>query len=245
MMEWGPELRRHPWQERFYDHTTLREIDQAMRGKEEFYSDTHDLLSLFELQVDPMTSDQRREISRFIASQTGLFFPDKSIVQMSDQEIDTATMRLAAASVSSDPDLQTPASMKFLQWNVPFVLHTAVMMHTLPGRNGRKVRVQPTTLPLPVFRLWFQERLLHTVVARSQHAPENPLWVLPDGNIRGSQIATFPHRSEFNKLIQRVCEPEPRGRRPESGSRFTDADDFRQTVICDLRALRQQGRDDT
>ena len=239
----GPDLRRHPWQEQLYDRTTLRKIDQAMRGKEEFYSDTHDLLSLLQLQFDPITSDQRREVSRSIASQTGLFIPDKSIVQMTDREVDAAMMRLAAASVSSAPDLQPPEVMKFFQWNVPHVLHTAVMMHTLPGRNGRKVRVQPMQLPLPIFRLWFQERLLRTVVTRSQHAPENPVWFSPGGTPQSTRRFADPTEelrayNQVLELTRRVCEPAPRGR-PKGSGTFETREEFLAALRLVIRHVRQ------
>ncbi len=49
----GPDLLRNPWLEDYYDRTMLHEIYTAMRGREELYSQVHDLLDLLSLQFQP------------------------------------------------------------------------------------------------------------------------------------------------------------------------------------------------
>lgn len=78
--------------------------------------------------------------------------------------------------------------------------------------------------------------------------PGNPLWVcrqLPS-TIHGFETARREHYDQLMEALRaQRGEAAPSGRRPWSGGRFKDAEDFEATVIRDLRALGAGGRDET
>jgi len=94
---------------------------------------------------------------------------------------------------------------------------------------------------------WFRQSLILASRVTLERFPDNPLWMAPDGSIQGAQHPRFQrlHYCEWEELNERVCAPVKRGRCMGSGGRFRDAQDFREAVIRDLRALRQRGRDET
>jgi hypothetical protein len=232
----GPEFRRQPALERYVNPSIVRAINVAMNGREELYSQMRDLLLLLQLQFNPLKPQRQRAIAQWYWQQFEICTEPSQLVWMTERECWAAMKRLTTF-ITADWNEEIT---RYVAWHVPFVLHTARMQHQLREATGRRVKRQPTLLTPQPFIWWFKERLLCAVKTRLDRCPENPLWVLPNGTMRGLHLATEQDYTDFGTWKTAVCQPVRRG--PRSGPRdYADVPEFLETVAKFIRSQHDKG----
>jgi DNA-binding CsgD family transcriptional regulator len=185
----GPELQRNPWQTMLYEPTTLREIDQSMRGQEDIYGRVQDIMDLCLERDASDTQETNVQACAIIAEGAGLYVPPESCVLMTAREREDAITRLAAGV---PPGLQFPHASRALSslardrqrsrqdllrtWILPesvlLVVETIDVprpiqlgQRRLTNEEGMWAPMAPTDLPPQPFIAWFRQQMYTAATA--------------------------------------------------------------------------------